>query len=210
MRISVLPLALLLAAWAEPSQAFMPSNRILAVVASSQTAKIVPTRWARQKVVVCSFESSSSSTTDEKVVEKKKVNEEKLFSDPSDLPGQGFENDGPLAWLQMYLEMFGLKEGKSIAYGPIPVNIDESKRPSSDVAKKMRNDAADNLQNIGMDERQRRDNAANVMAVVTAVYATWVALFADHGGFDGHVLRFLTVIPLFLAYGYKLSAQTGL
>jgi hypothetical protein len=204
MRVHALMLALLLAAWAEPSQAFIPSNRI--PIASSQTVKIVPTRWGRRKVV--SFESMS--TTDEKVVEKNRVNDEKLFSDPSDLPGQGFENDGPLAWLQMYLDMFGLKEGKSIAYGPIPVTIDESKRPSSDVAEKMRNDAAENLQNIGMDERQRRDNAANVMAVVAVVYATWSALFADHGGVGGHVLRFLTVIPLFLAYGYKLSAQTGL
>lgn len=150
------------------------------------------------------------STTDENVAEKKQAKEDDLFSDPPDLPGQGFENKGPLAWMQMYLDMFGVKEGKSIAYGPIPVNIDESKRPSSDVAEKLRNDATENLQNIGMNERQRRDNAANVMAVVTVVYATWSALFADHGEFGGHVLRFLTVIPLFFAYGYKLSAQTGL
>jgi hypothetical protein len=182
----------------------MLANRIQ--VASSQTVKVVPTGWGRRKVV--SFESMS--TTDEKVAEKNRVSEEKLISDPSGHPGQGFENDGPLAWLQMYLDMFGLKEGKSIAYGPIPVNIDESKRPSSEIAEKMRSEAAMNLQNIGVDERQRRDNAANFMAVFTAVYATWSALFADHGGFDGHVLRFLTVIPLFFAYGYKLSAQTGL
>jgi hypothetical protein len=204
MRVPALTLALFLAAWAEPSQAFMPSNSI--PVASTQRVKVLPTRWGRRKVV--SFESMS--TTDEKTVEKKRLNEEMLFSDPPELPGQGFENDGPLAWLQMYLDMFGLKEGKSIAYGPIPVNIDESKRPSSDVAEKMRKDSAKNLQNIGMDERQRRDNAANVMAVVAVVYATWATLFADQGDFGGHVLRFLTVIPLFLAYGYKLSAQTGL
>jgi hypothetical protein len=123
---------------------------------------------------------------------------------------QEFVNDGPLAWMKRYLDMFGVREGKAIAYGPIPVDVDESKRPTPEVAQQLRQDAAKLFQNIGMDERERRAFAGNIFAAVTAAYAIWASLLADQGNVEGHVLRFLSVIPLFFTVGYKLSAETGL
>jgi hypothetical protein len=48
------------------------------------------------------------------------------------------------------------------------------------------------------------------MWALSAAYVGWASLIADDGGLSGHILRFLSVIPLFLAVGYKLSAETGL
>jgi hypothetical protein len=122
---------------------------------------------------------------------------------------QEFVNDGPLAWMNRYLDMFGIREGKAVAYGA-PVDVDESKRPTPEVAQQLRQDAAKLFQNIGMDERERRATAGNIFAAVTVVYAIWASLLADQGNFEGHVLRFMSVIPLFFTVGYKLSAETGL
>jgi hypothetical protein len=120
-----------------------------------------------------------------------------------------FVNDGPMAWMEPYLQRMGIEEGKAIAYGPIAVDVDEASRPPPQVAELLRNEAARNLVNINAQERQRRDVAGTLAWYATVSYATWAALLADDGGVGGHVLRFLTVIPLFLAVGYKRSAQTG-
>jgi hypothetical protein len=125
--------------------------------------------------------------------------------------GEGsFVNDGPLAWMQSYLELFGVKEGKSLFAGPIPVNVDESKKVSEAEASNRRLQASKDLTNIGMDERARRDKAGDVFRAISAVYIAWASLLADDGGFSGHLLRFASVVPVFFAVGYKLSAKTGL
>jgi hypothetical protein len=121
-----------------------------------------------------------------------------------------FVNDGPLAWMTTYLDKFGLKEGKSVFFGALTIDVDESKRSSEEEATALRQKSAQDLTNIGMDERDRRDKAGNVMWAVSAAYVGWASLIADDGGLSGHFLRFLSVIPLFLAVGYKLSAETGL
>lgn len=121
-----------------------------------------------------------------------------------------FQNDGPLAWMQDFLDLFGIKEGKGMAYGPIPVDVEDSERVSPEVVAQRRQKATQDLVNIGPQERQRREVAGNVLACISAVYVVWATLFADHGDFGGHVLRLLAVIPIFLAVGYKESAKTGL
>jgi hypothetical protein len=121
-----------------------------------------------------------------------------------------FVNDGPLAWMTTYLDQFGLKEGKSVFFGALAIDVDDSKRSSQEEAAALRQKSAQDLTNIGMDERERRDKAGNVMWAVSAAYVVWASLIADDGGLSGHFLRFLSVIPLFLAVGYKLSAKTGL
>jgi hypothetical protein len=121
-----------------------------------------------------------------------------------------FVNDGPLAGMTTYLDKLGLKEGKSVYFGALTIDVDDSKRNSEEEATALRQKSAQDLTNIGMDERDRRDKAGNIMWAVWAAYVGWASLIADDGGLSGHILRFLSVIPLFLAVGYKLSAETGL
>lgn len=146
-------------------------------------------------------------------LEFEKINldeEASIEGNNADAEQESFVNNGPLAWMQMYLDLFGVQEGKSVFFGPIPVEVDESQRLSTDDARQRRQQAAVDLTNINMDERQRRDKAGNVMWIASAVYIAWASLIADDGGFSGHVLRFCSVVPTFLAVGYKLSAKTGL
>jgi hypothetical protein len=131
-------------------------------------------------------------------------------SEPTINEKGAFVNDGPLAGMTTYLDKLGLKEGKSVYFGALTIDVDESKRNSEEEAAALRQKSAEDLTNIGMDERDRRDKAGNVMWAVSAAYVGWASLIADDGGLSGHLLRFLSVIPLFLAVGYKLSAETGL
>jgi hypothetical protein len=126
------------------------------------------------------------------------------------LDSSSYQNDGPFAFMQDVLEIGGLtKEGKSIYYGVFTKDTDRDTTSTEDAAK-LRQLAAENLTNIDDAERARRDQAGNVMAVVSALYVIWASLVADDGGFGGHVLRLFAVMPIFLAYGYKESAKAGL
>jgi hypothetical protein len=129
---------------------------------------------------------------------------------PTDSEKGAFVNDGPLAGMTTYLDKLGVKEGRSIYFGGLTTDVDESKRNSEEDAAALRQKSSEDLTNIGMDERDRRDKAGDVMWAVSAAYVGWASLIADDGGFAGHILRFLSVIPLFLAVGYKASAETGL
>ncbi len=120
-----------------------------------------------------------------------------------------FVNRSPMAWLNPYLDSLGLKEGKTITYGVFAKDIDQTIVISEAEALRLRKEAAGKLENIGMEERNRRDQAATIMWAVTFLYAVWASLFADDGGVAGHVLRFLVILPSFLALGYKRSAETG-
>jgi hypothetical protein len=121
-----------------------------------------------------------------------------------------FVNEGLFAWMGQYLSLAGLKEGKGIMYGAFPVDVDESKRPTTDETEKLRQKAAEDLINIGPEERKRRDEAGTVMLGLAAVYIAWASLIADDGGITGNLLRFFSILPLFLGIGYKRSAATGL
>jgi len=158
-----------------------------------------PTKWLVSKHLLA---TSKTIEHDDAIVEP---NDDTFPKIP-----QEFVNDGPLAWMAYYFDLFGVREGKSIAYGPIPVDIDKSKTTSEEIASALRSEAASNLQNISKEERTRRANASTYTAALTIAYAIWSAVFADEGDLGGHFLRFLTVIPLFFTVGYKLSAETGL
>lgn len=121
-----------------------------------------------------------------------------------------FQNEGPFAWMSPFLGQMGLVEGKALSFGAFAVDVDDSQRVDKDEAARRRVQAAKDLTNIGEAERQRRDQAGNVMAVLSTVYILWSSLLADDGGLVGHLLRFLAVFPLFLTIGYKESAKTGL
>ncbi|KAG7362900.1 hypothetical protein IV203_026260 [Nitzschia inconspicua] len=133
----------------------------------------------------------------------------RLFStnDRTDQETTDFVNDGPMAWMKPYLDLFGMTEGNTLNYAlPSEAKINTT----DEQAAQLRKEAARTLTNIGREERQRRGQAANVFAILTAVYAVWAALVADNGGLEGHLVRFGTVLPLFFTFGYKLSEETGL
>ena len=124
---------------------------------------------------------------------------------------QEFVNKGPMAWMQQFLDLAGVVPGQTIAYGPFTTgSVKESDRKPAPEAERLRAEATQNLQNIDMEERNRRRGASEIMTVLTVIYAIWAALLGDQGDFAGHVLRFGTIFPLFLAVGYRLSADTGL
>ena len=125
-----------------------------------------------------------------------------------------FVNDGPFAWMQPFLDIIGFVPGNTMV-GAVPINATASATTSQNKLDETqwaarRQQATEALQNIGPAERERRDQVGNVFLVLSAVYATWASLLADHGGWTGHVLRALLSVPLTMAVGYKLSAQQGL
>jgi hypothetical protein len=120
-----------------------------------------------------------------------------------------YNNDGPFAFMQDFLEMGGLtKEGKSIYFGVLTKDSG-TETPPEDAAR-LRQLAAENLTNIDDAERARRDQAGDVMTIVAILYTIWASLIADNGDFSGHIIRLVSMMPIFLAYGYKKSAKSGL
>jgi hypothetical protein len=122
---------------------------------------------------------------------------------------EDFENDGLFGWMQPFLKQFGIEEGKSLNYGLISKGVDPSKRVSGEEAAKRRQAAQQQMVNIGPEERSRRDKAGNYVLLASAIYAAFACL-TDNGGLEGHFARFLTVIPFWLGYSFKLSAKEGL
>mmetsp|Transcript_5365 Transcript_5365/g.7017 ORF Transcript_5365/g.7017 Transcript_5365/m.7017 type:complete len:194 (-) Transcript_5365:270-851(-) len=132
----------------------------------------------------------------------------KETGESTSLDSMHFVNDGPFSWMGRYLDLFGMTEGKKL-YGAIPLEARAAEVDANEVAKR-RAQAAVDMMNIDIDERERRNNIGNVLAAATSVYVLWAALYADDGGLEGHLLRFLTFIPLGFAAGFKISAKAGL
>jgi len=126
-----------------------------------------------------------------------------------------FENNGPFAWLRPYLMAMGLKEGRIVKYGGLFVDRDDAENnDENDESKAARLSAAKEAaavqkMNIGVEERQRRQEAGRVLGVLTVVYAV-VACFIDEGDLQGRFVRLGVWFPLFFANGFTLSAETGL
>jgi hypothetical protein len=120
-----------------------------------------------------------------------------------------FRNDGAFAWMLPYMEVIGWKPGQTL-YGAMPINTDDTVVVPPATAAARRDAAAEALQNIGSDERARRAQLGTAFGAVALVYATWATLGADGGGLTGHLLRFGVAVPLFLAVGFKVSAEEGL
>ena len=132
----------------------------------------------------------------------------------SALHSLSYQNDGLFSFMRPFLEIGGLvEEGKRINLGglnPLALTTEANTEATSEDAAKLRQQAAENLTNIDDAERARRDQAGDVMIKASVIYVLWASLIADDGDFSGHVLRFLAVLPIFLAYGLKESAKSGL
>jgi hypothetical protein len=123
----------------------------------------------------------------------------------------GFENDGPFSWMIPYLGMMGMEDGKILTYGVLTSDPDTTQQSlSPEEATAARQDAMKLMTNIGVEERRRRDQVGDIMIPLTGAYAVLSSLFLDDGGITGHLARFAIVVPIFLARGYKVSAETGL
>ena len=110
----------------------------------------------------------------------------------------------PLAKLFSTL-LFPGGQRKQIFFGVLQTEVDESSIPSDEERAQLRAEAAANLMNINMPERDRRRLAGTGMSALTALLA--VGLLATHAG---PAARLAIAPPLFLSYGYLASAQTGL
>jgi hypothetical protein len=195
----------------KPTKSFSnPSRTALPGAACNCAIKLSPLQHALCRTQDWTLNESSSSSN-EKSTENIGGTNDQISTLPTTVVHQDpFVNDGPFAFMSLYLDFVGVQEGKSIAFGPIPVTIDESKRQSEADALNSREKAARELQNLGMDERDRRSQLANVMGVISFVYVVMASSILDDGGYSGHFFRFLSIIPLFPAVGFKLSSETGL
>jgi len=120
-----------------------------------------------------------------------------------------FVNDGLFSWMQPFLDMFGFVEGNTVYYGP-GVAVDESNFPSLQEQFARRNEASENMMNIGMEERERRREGGEIAYKATIAYALFSSLLLDDGSLSGHFVRFAIALPLFFAIGYTKSADSGL
>lgn len=191
-------------------------SAIAACILASSTAAFTPRRVGRPTSTNALLNGASTlqlSSSDFSQAETGETNKEKSNTSwaKEESSNEPFENSGPLAWMQQYLDLAGIKPGENIAYGPFTTGpVKDSERISSDEASRRREEAAGNLQNIDNDERDRRLQISKLMTVATVAYAGWAALLGDQGDFRGHILRFLTFVPLMFTVGYRLSAETGL
>ena len=102
---------------------------------------------------------------------------------------QTFTNDGLFAWMQPYLDLFGFVEGNTVYYGP-GVAVDESKFPSKEEQQRLREEAEENMMNIGLEERERRRQAGDIAYKVVFAYAILSSIFLDDGTISGNLARF--------------------
>jgi hypothetical protein len=124
---------------------------------------------------------------------------------------EDFKNDGLFSWMIPYLGMMGMEDGKVLSYGVLTSDPDTNQQSlSPEDVTAARQEAMQQMTNIGVEERRRRDQVGDVMIPLTAAYALLSALVFDDGSITGHLARFAIVVPLFLARGYKVSAETGL
>ncbi|GKY99236.1 hypothetical protein MPSEU_000878900 [Mayamaea pseudoterrestris] len=121
-----------------------------------------------------------------------------------------FQNDGPFSFMQPSLENMGIQEGKSIVNGVFTAPVSNDSSLSTEERRTRREEATKNLMNIDMTERERRFQIGTIATYASAAYVVWAGLFADDGGIGGHLLRFLAIIPILIAVGYRTSAKEGI
>lgn len=198
------------------SAAALLSTTISLNAIGSLDAFTVPSPTARLFKLVAfrkSLKSSPSPITEVEVKVKDEVSTsfipEKSFGSVSVKPKNKFRNDGLFSWMQPYLDLFGFTEGNTVYYGP-GIKVDESKFPSQDEQERLREKAKEDMMNIGTEERERRRVGGDIATKVVIAYSLVSSIFLDDGSLGGHLARFAIVMPLFFAYGYTKSADTGL
>lgn len=116
--------------------------------------------------------------------------------------GAGSMTD-PIA--RMFSTLFAGGTRKKIYFGVFQTGVDPSEVPSDEERSRRRAQAAKDLTNIDMRERERRLLASQGFGAVTAVVAA--ALLGSHAA---PLARLAIAPPLFLTYGFYASYQQGL
>lgn len=120
------------------------------------------------------------------------------------------ENKGPFAWMVPYLGFFGFIEGNTLI-GAVPVKANSvATNLSNEEIAEVKKKAVEEMTNIGMDERERRNKLGSKFLAAGFVYAIFSSLFWDDGMLSGHLVK-LGVLPFFaLGRSLKLSSELGL
>jgi hypothetical protein len=100
----------------------------------------------------------------------------------------------------------GFKIGKSIKNGVFQEDVNPDDVPSAEVQTKLMEEAATNLMNIGIDERNRRRTIGTIGAGLTAIL--YGALIVTHVPMFTRTLALF--FPVSLSYGFKKSGDEGL
>ena len=175
----------------------------LALLGLCSASAFAPIRPLQGRMMLSVLSMSAPVETTEGTVQPQLNKQEERVED--------FENDGMFSWMIPYLGMIGMNDGRTLKYGFLTSDADEKQQLSSpEEAAAARRQAISKMTNIGTEERQRRDQAGDVMIPLTAAYAVFSSLLLDDGSINGHLARFAIVLPLFLSRGYKLSAEVGL
>lgn len=120
-----------------------------------------------------------------------------------------FENDGSFSWMIPFLGIIGYTEGKSSVYAIPMANTNAFTLNEEEIVKRQK-EAAENMNNISPEERERRAQAAEICRYGTIAYAIMVSMVLDQGDALGHLVRFGIVLPAFFSIGFQKSADLGL
>jgi glutaredoxin 3 len=105
----------------------------------------------------------------------------------------------------LFSTLFGGGSGKRIWFGVLQQQVDPGTVPTDTVRAERRATAAAALTNIDDDERERRRLAGSVLGVLTAAIAVGMV-----AGDASALTRAAIAPPLFLSYGFLMSAREGL
>mmetsp|Transcript_10726 Transcript_10726/g.17169 ORF Transcript_10726/g.17169 Transcript_10726/m.17169 type:complete len:202 (-) Transcript_10726:746-1351(-) len=118
-----------------------------------------------------------------------------------------FENDGPFKFMKPVLDNYMKPgKGKKVVFGVLQRDVDPATIPRSEEDRaKLRDQAARDLTNIDLEERQRRRRVGQGLNILSAVLGVTLVFL--------HVpalSRLAIFFPLAFAEGYITSANTGL
>lgn len=106
---------------------------------------------------------------------------------------------------RLFRTLFPPNAGKSIAFGVFQRDVDAAAVPSDDERAELRRVAAEELTNIGAEERDRRRLAGAACSAATA--ALGAALLAAHAPAAARLALFA---PVYVSSGFLASSETGL
>ncbi len=177
----------------------LPSCQGFVIPTKSLTRNVATTTTSPCRNQSPSFSSSlcelhsTKATTDSEIISSppssfSSPNGENAVTTAAKTTTEQFKNDGLFSWMQPYLDLFGFVEGNTVYYGP-GVAVDPTKVPSKEEQERLRQEAMENMMNIGVDERERRREAGKIATMVAIGYALLSSIVLDDGTLEGHFVR---------------------
>jgi hypothetical protein len=86
---------------------------------------------------------------------------------------EDFKNDGLFSWMIPYLGMMGMEDGKVLSYGVLTSDPDTNQQTlSPEEAMAARQEAMQQMTNIGVEERRRRDQVGDIDCSICASFSS--------------------------------------